>query len=143
MKKFFIVMFLSIGMPFFLSAQMAKELHATAMECWELADYTCAEIYLQDLIKLEQESEQLADYCLKLGFIKSESGDPKEAHKMLKMALKLNPQLVEAYVRRGVLYSSEGNAKKALADFEKALEIDPDNELALSHRAELMAANMN
>jgi len=128
-------------MPFLVSGQMSKELHTTAMECWELKDYACAEIYLQDLIKLEKNSELLADYCLKLGSILSESGDSKEAFKMFKMALKMNPQSAETYVKRGDLYSREGNSKKALADFDKALEIDPDYAPALSHKAGLLVEN--
>ena len=128
-------------MPFLISAQMSKELHATAMECWNLKDFACAEIYLQDLIKLETDSELLADYCLKLGTIQSESGDSKEAFKMLKLAIKLNANSAEAYVKRGELYSREGNSKKALADFDQALEIDPEYAPALSHKAELLVEN--
>ncbi len=143
MKKFFLFIVLGVWMPLLASGQMSKELHTTAMECWELADYACAEIYLRDLVKLEKETEQLADYCLKLGSILSETGDSKEAFKMFKMALKMNPQSAETYVKRGELYSSMGNNKKALADFDKALEIDPGYAPALSHKAELLVENTN
>ena len=140
----FLLLILFVGwMPFVASGQMSKELHTTAMECWELKDYACAEIYLRDLIKLETDSEFLVDYCLKLGTILGESGDSKEAFKLYKMALKLNPQSTETYVKRGELYSSEGNSKKALADFEKALSIDPDYAPALSHKAELLVENLH
>lgn len=141
MKKLLLLIMLGVWMPFLVSGQMSKELHATAIECWELKDYACAEIYLRDLIKLEKEAELLADYCLKLGSILSASGDSKEAFKMYKEAIKMNPQSAETYVKRGELYSSEGNSKKALADFDKALEIDPDYAPALSHKAELLVGN--
>ncbi len=135
MKKFLLVIMLGVLTPTLVLAQMAKELHATAMECWELQDYACAEIYLQDLIKLEKDSEQLADYCLKLGSILSESGDSKEAFKMFKMALKKNPESVEAYVKRGELYSSEGNSKKDLSYFYNAMENDADRAPAISKKS--------
>ncbi len=132
---------LGVWMPFLVSGQMSKELHTTAMECWEVQDYACAEIYLRDLVNLEKDSELLADYCLKLGSILSESGESKEAFKMYKEALKMNPQSAVTYVKRGELYSREGNSKKALADFDSALEIDPDYAPALSHKAELLVEN--
>ncbi|MCA1745161.1 MAG: tetratricopeptide repeat protein [Bacteroidales bacterium] len=138
MRNFILLIMFVAWMPFGASGQMSKELHTTAMECWELKDYACAEIYLRDLIKLESDPEWLVDYCLKLGTILSQPGDSKEAFKLFKMAIKMNPQSTEAYVKRGELYSSEGNNKKALADFEKALEIDPGYAPALSHKAELL-----
>ncbi|GAO29237.1 tetratricopeptide repeat protein [Geofilum rubicundum] len=141
MKKLFIVILMGVWMPALVSAQMVNELHKTALECYELKDYACAQIYLQDLVKLEKDPEKLAGYCLMLGTIFSESGEVKEAFKNFKVAIKKNPQLVEAWIKRGILYSNEGNARKALSDFEQALEIDPENELALSQRAQLLAEN--
>lgn len=138
MRNFLLLLVFVVWMPFGVSGQMSKELHTTAMECWELKDYACAEIYLRDLIKLETDPELLSDYCLKLGSIHQASGDSKEAFKLFKMALKMNPQSTEAYVKRGELYGSEGNNKKALADFDKALAIDPGYAPALSHKTELL-----
>jgi tetratricopeptide (TPR) repeat protein len=47
-----------------------------------------------------------------LGSILSESEDVKEAFKYFKIAIKNNPELVEAWVKRGILYSNEGNTKR-------------------------------
>jgi tetratricopeptide (TPR) repeat protein len=143
MRKLFITILLGVWMPALVSSQMVNELRTTAMECYELKDYACAEIYLRDLVRLEKDADKLAGYCLMLGSILSESEDVKEAFKYFKIAIKNNPELVEAWVKRGILYSNEGNTKKALADFEKALEIEPDNELALSQRAEILSENGN
>jgi len=141
MKNNLIILIIVVLSPFVVNGQVSNELHNTAMECWELADFSCAEIYLRDLVKLEKDSELLSDYYLKLGIILSESGSSKEALKMFKLALKQNPHFVDAYVKRGELYSREGNIKKARADFDEALKLEPGCESARNNIAQLMSEN--
>lgn len=62
-------------------------------------------------------------------------GKPKNALAAYSSAIKLNPDLVEAYSNRGMVKSGLGQYKKAIADYDTALRLNPDLALTYSNRA--------
>ena len=49
-------------------------------------------------------------------------------------ALKLNPQLVDAYYNRGFAYDEEGNFDRAIKDYTKAIELNPSDDSVYYNR---------
>ena len=49
-------------------------------------------------------------------------------------ALKLNPQLVDAYYNRGFAYDEEGKFDRAIKDYTKAIELNPSDDSAYNNR---------
>ena len=52
-------------------------------------------------------------------------------------ALKLNPQLVEAYNNRGINYEDKGDFERAIADYTRAIELNPDYADAYNNRGNI------
>ncbi len=75
---------------------------------------------------------------LRLGILENEMGsiveiDNAAAH--YTEAIRLKPDLVEAYLKRGALYEKRYLYDKALADINKVIQIDPDRADAYAQRA--------
>ena len=52
--------------------------------------------------------------------------EAKENIKLYTAGLRLNPKMVEGYIRRGNAYSYIGEHAKAIADYDKAIELKPE-----------------
>ena len=50
-------------------------------------------------------------------------------------AIRLNPQLAEAYVNRGGTYDNLGQPQRAIQDYDEAIRIDPEFAGAYANRA--------
>jgi tetratricopeptide (TPR) repeat protein len=67
---------------------------------------------------------QTAEDWLKQG---REQVDPERQVECFTRAIRLNPELAEAYTGRGTAYSDLGKYDKVIADYTKAIELNPDN----------------
>jgi tetratricopeptide (TPR) repeat protein len=52
----------------------------------------------------------------------------------LNQAIKLQPELAEAYVNRSVIYSAKGDYSRSLADLNQAIQLKPDLTVAYNNR---------
>ena len=68
------------------------------------------------------------------GILKSELGSEAEAIKLFDTALKQNPNLVQAYIRRGRSNRNIKQYQAALQDYNRALEINPQSISAYTGR---------
>ena len=68
------------------------------------------------------------------------AGENIEAFQCLNMALKLDPENVEALVARGALYANNGSLDKAIVDFESALALKPTHKNATKYWCETQMA---
>lgn len=62
---------------------------------------------------------------LNLAIIAMYEGDGRHAVRSFKSALKLNPNLIEAYIGLGLAYSRMGEYVKMVEAFKQAIQIDP------------------
>ncbi|TFG06043.1 tetratricopeptide repeat protein [Candidatus Thorarchaeota archaeon] len=85
---------------------------------------------------LEENPDDAAAWNSK-GVLLADKKDFGAALRALERAIRLNPELAEAYTNRGRVLISIGpeNAKKALDSFNTALELSPDNVQALKDKA--------
>ncbi len=60
--------------------------------------------------------------------------DPKKAIEYLDKAIKLQPNYIEAYIRRGVAYKNIEQNQPTIEDFTMAIRLQPDNVLAYFNR---------
>ncbi|MCU0516480.1 MAG: tetratricopeptide repeat protein [Oscillatoria sp. Prado101] len=79
----------------------------------------------------------------KRGVWKAKQGDFRGAIEALTQALRVNPNLVEAYIERGVARSQLGEHQGAIEDFSRAISINPNDIGAYLKRANVLAANGN
>jgi tetratricopeptide (TPR) repeat protein len=68
------------------------------------------------------------------GYAASQQGNYQEAIKQYTEALKIDPNLAQAYNNRGNAYAGLGDYKKAIADYAQAIKIDPNNAEAYYNR---------
>ena len=66
-----------------------------------------------------------AEELLSRGVDKVETGNYQGAIEDFNLALKTNPQLIEAYCNRGIARAGLGDYKSAIADFSQALRLNP------------------
>jgi tetratricopeptide (TPR) repeat protein len=60
--------------------------------------------------------------------------DPKKAIEYLNDAIRIKPDLADAYINRGIAYGGLGQYQKAIEDFNEALSLKPDYALAYNNR---------
>jgi tetratricopeptide (TPR) repeat protein len=77
----------------------------------------------------------------KRGVWKAKQGDWRGAIEAFTQALRVNPNLVEAYIERGVARSQLGEHQGAIEDFTRAISINPNDIGAYLNRANVRAAN--
>jgi len=66
-----------------------------------------------------------------LGLIEFQRGKLEEAERLIRQALKINPRLATAYVRRAVVFKRKGDQERARADREQAARLgDADRAVA-------------
>ena len=64
-----------------------------------------------------------------------EQGRLDEAIAQYGEAIRLNPQLFQAYFNREIIYAELGEYQRAIEDYDQAISIDPDLALAYANRA--------
>ncbi len=64
-------------------------------------------------------------------------GELDSAIQEFSKAIKLNPELSEAYIHRGVAYATTGKVENALSDFNQAIAINPESHEAYFSRGNL------
>ena len=67
--------------------------------------------------------------------------EAKENIKFYTASLRLNPKMVDGYIRRGNAYSYIGEHAKAIADYDKAIELKPEYPKAYYRRGMAYAKN--
>ncbi len=72
------------------------------------------------------------------GQAKEDKKDYEEALADYERAIRLRPNLAEAYFRRGRVLAHQDKSNAAVSDFNKALELDPNMTDALAARASLL-----
>lgn len=72
------------------------------------------------------------------GQAKEDKRDPKGALADYEQAIRLRPDLAEAYFRRGRVLARQGKTNAAVSDFSTALDLDPSLTSALVDRAILL-----
>ncbi len=83
-----------------------------------------------------------ANYFLRKAVNYHQFGDAKEAFKYYNKALKVNPNLADAYANRGVLKHNSGDLNGALSDYNNALKIKPQMPRMVMNRG-LVKLNLN
>ena len=78
-------------------------------------------------------SEAVERYNAGVGF--QEQGQLDEAIAEYSEAIRLNPQLVQAYFNRAISYAELRQYRLAIDDYDQAISIDPDLALAYANRA--------
>jgi len=75
-----------------------------------------------------------AERHLKRGEEASERGDGDLAIACFTEAIRLDPQMIDAYVRRGIVHFEMGDYDNAIADFSEIIRLDPDEHAAYYER---------
>ena len=68
------------------------------------------------------------------GVVRSALGDKQGAIENYNQALKINPNLVQAYYNRGIVRAELGNKPGAIDDYNQAIKINPNDALAYYNR---------
>ncbi|AZA83074.1 hypothetical protein C1637_20000 [Chryseobacterium lactis] len=98
-----------------------------AEECFNKADYKCAEEQYSKLAEKEQIQKFQSEYYNNLGTAQRRLGKSALAFKSYESALKSNPMSAPVYANLASLHSQKGNKIKALEYIEKGLQIDDKN----------------
>jgi tetratricopeptide (TPR) repeat protein len=79
-------------------------------------------------------SAEPASEAYQQGVSRLDEGDFDAAIKAFTEAIRLEPQLTDAYKRRGFAYGRKGEQEKAIADFSEAIRLAPDDAEAYRNR---------
>jgi len=85
---------------------------------------TLAREELARAVSLDPEQHLARSY---LGYVLWSLGEYEEVSKVLRQALRLQPESALNHLFRGILDRSQGRLVAALVEFEKGLELDPEN----------------
>lgn len=126
MKKFLFISLFIFSVSIF--AQPAKiALKTKAEECYNKADFKCAEASYTKLLEDEYNGTLQSNYYNKLGTAQRRMGKTDLAIKSYQNALKSNPQDVISYANLGSIYSQKNNKEKALDYIKLGLMLDEQN----------------
>ena len=98
-------------------------------------DITAETIYndLHGFIRYQNDHQSAhAEFFMGLTYQNEE--DLSKAIKHYNNAIKLNPQMAEAYCNRGFAYSNKGEVEQAIKDYNKAIELDPNEAVVYTNR---------
>ena len=110
-------------------ADSAPYLFLGQMEKTVLAPLPCSEEKLARFAR-DQPANALANYYYAVSLCKSQRGSEnsaisRQAEALLEKAVRLNPNLGEAYVQLGVLYFARNDFGPAIRAFQQALKVSP------------------
>ncbi len=114
------------------NAQMLDAVYTRALSAIESKDYAAARKYLYVgfvYCDPRTDSEIYADMLLKLACIDIIEGDASIAQVELEAALKLNPELADAYRVRTEIYIDEEKYTEAAENLEKYIELTKDESM--------------
>jgi tetratricopeptide (TPR) repeat protein len=91
----------------------------------------CVEQKLARFLQMQPNSP-VANYLYAMAFWKGQEqrADPLALHQvemLLKKAVKIDPNCVDAYLQLGILYSSQHDYEKSIGFYTKAIEVDPQS----------------
>jgi len=93
--------------------------------------------------KKELEKEAIAVIYFNLGYLEYSFNNLKGAIKNYDEAIKLNPNLAEAYNNRGNAYYNKGEFEKAIEDYTKAINLNPNYAIAYYNRGNAIIIKKN
>lgn len=96
-------------------------------------DLPHAEAILLDLLQEQKEGMVCAFAFFILGTVQKERGKTDAAVNSFETAVRIHPEMTEAYVFLGNIFHEKGEEEKAISYFEKALSIFPDDPVSLSN----------
>jgi len=110
-------------------ADAAPYLFLGQMEKTVLAPLPCAEATLERFAR-DQPANARANYYYAVSLWKSQRGSEnsatsRQAQALLEKAVRLDPNLAEAYVQLGVLYFARNDFAPAIQSFQQAIKINP------------------
>jgi tetratricopeptide (TPR) repeat protein len=110
-------------------ADPAPYLFLGQMEKTVSAPLPCGEDKLARFVR-EQPANPIANYYYAVALWKRQRGserstDARQAEELLKKAVRLNPNLGEAYVQLGVLYFARNDFAEAIPAFQQAIKVTP------------------
>ncbi len=97
--------------------------------------YSDAIRILEELIAEDPDNPR---YHYKLGEAYYGLGELEKALQEEQRAIKINPEMVLAYIILGQVYEQQGNMEEALSTFSKATELDSESGLAQYHLGEIL-----
>ncbi|WP_126650244.1 tetratricopeptide repeat protein [Chryseobacterium aureum] len=119
-KTLLLVTSLCVSLTFYAQDKKLAE------ECFNKADYKCAEEQYLKLAEKEQIQKFQSEYYDYLGTSQRRLGKTAQAFKSYESALKANPLSVSVYANLASLYSQKGNKVKALEYIEKGLQVNAE-----------------
>jgi len=99
-----------------------------------LGDYEIAEKYFENVLKIEEYQKEAIN---ELGLCKICRGKYTEATELFTTLLNIEPGNCEVFCNRAVALLYNGQVDRAKEDIEVALKINPNDEVALSIKAEI------
>ena len=99
-----------------------------------LGDYEIAEKYFENVLKIEEYQKETIN---ELGLCKICRGKYTEAAELFTTLLNIEPGTCEIFCNRAVAHLYNEEIDRAKEDIETALKIDPNDEIALSIKAEI------
>lgn len=113
----------AIFASFNLNAQDKK----IAEDCFQKADYKCAEEQYSKLAQSERIQKLQSEYYNNLGTAQRRLGKTALAFKSYESALKANPMSAAVYANLGSIHGQKGNKQAAIDYLNKGLQIEPEN----------------
>jgi tetratricopeptide (TPR) repeat protein len=98
-----------------------------AEECFQKADYKCAEEQYAKLAQSEKIQKLQSEYYNNLGTSQRRLGKTTSAFKSYESALKSNPMSAAVYANLGSIHGQKGNKQAALDYLNKGLQLEPEN----------------
>ncbi|WP_288448282.1 tetratricopeptide repeat protein [uncultured Chryseobacterium sp.] len=117
---------LLLAASFCISLNFSAQDKKLAEECFNKADYKCAEEQYLKLAEKEQIQKFQSEYYDYLGTSQRRLGNTTQAFKSYESALKANPLSVSVYANLSSLHSQKGNKVKALEYIEKGLQVNAE-----------------
>lgn len=99
----------------------------TAEECFQKADYKCAEEQYAALAQTEKIQQIKSEYYNYLGTAQRRLGKTTSAFKSYESALKANPMSAAVYASLGSIHGQKGNKQAALDYLKQGIKLQPEN----------------
>lgn len=99
-----------------------------------LGEYEIAEKYFENVLKIEEYQKETIN---ELGLCKICRGKYTEASELFTTLLNIEPGNCEVFCNRAVAHLYNDEIERAIEDITTALKINPDDEIALSIKAEI------
>ncbi|MDQ0594594.1 tetratricopeptide (TPR) repeat protein [Chryseobacterium ginsenosidimutans] len=98
-----------------------------AEDCFQKADYKCAEEQYLKLAQTEKIQKLQSEYYNNLGTAQRRLGKTTSAFKSYESALKANPMSAAVYANLGSIHGQKGNKQAAINYLNQGLQLEPEN----------------